>query len=173
MMPEKLEIWGVNDPNISAQLALAVRLDLFRREADLDVTCKFIESGTTMPGDILKAKKAPFAFTTTLGGVSYGSALVSTTSYIAQAKPYANRNTQLSENEGYMYLLATPKGSVSRVDGKEPRYFTSCENLYFASGDLYANHLFSFQDKYSLPGGCDWEDVIAYRKVESNRRFIG
>jgi ABC-type nitrate/sulfonate/bicarbonate transport system substrate-binding protein/CheY-like chemotaxis protein len=65
MMPEKFEIWGVNDPNISAQLALAVRLDLFRREADLDVTCKFIESGTTMPGDILKAEKAPFAFTQT------------------------------------------------------------------------------------------------------------
>lgn len=65
MMPEKLEIWGVNDPNISAQLALAVRLDLFRREANLDVTCKFIESGTTMPGDILKAEKTPFAFTQT------------------------------------------------------------------------------------------------------------
>lgn len=64
-MPEKFEIWGVNDPNISAQLALAVKLDLFRREAGLDVACKFIESGTTMPADILKAEKIPFAFTQT------------------------------------------------------------------------------------------------------------
>ena len=65
IMPEKLEIWGVNDPNISAQLALATKLDLFKREAGLDVSCKFIESGTTMPIDILKAEKKPFAFTQT------------------------------------------------------------------------------------------------------------
>lgn len=64
-MPEKLEIWGVNDPNISAQLALAAQLDLFRTEAGLDVTCKFIESGTTMPTDVLKADQKPFAFTQT------------------------------------------------------------------------------------------------------------
>jgi NitT/TauT family transport system substrate-binding protein len=64
-MAERLEIWGVNDPNVSAQLALAVMLDLFKREADLDVSCTFIESGTTMASDILKAKKKPFAFTQT------------------------------------------------------------------------------------------------------------
>ena len=64
-MPEKLEIWGVNDPNISAQLALAAQLDLFRTEVGLDVTCKFIESGTTMPTDVLKADQKPFAFTQT------------------------------------------------------------------------------------------------------------
>ncbi len=64
-MPEKLEIWGVNDPNVSAQLALAVKLDLFKHEVGLDVSCTFIESGTTMPGDILKAEKKPFAFTQT------------------------------------------------------------------------------------------------------------
>jgi len=64
-MPEKLEIWGVNDPNISAQLALAAKLDLFKREAGLEVSCKFIESGTTMPIDVLKAEKKPFAFTQT------------------------------------------------------------------------------------------------------------
>ncbi len=64
-MSEKLEIWGVNDPNISAQLALAAKLDLFKQEAGLDVSCKFIESGTTMPDDILKAEKKPFAFTQT------------------------------------------------------------------------------------------------------------
>lgn len=64
-MPERLEIWGVNDPNISAQLALAARLDLFKQETGLDVSCKFIESGTTMPTDVLKAEKKPFAFTQT------------------------------------------------------------------------------------------------------------
>lgn len=64
-MAEKLEIWGVNDPNISAQLALACKLDLFEREAGLDVSCKFIESGTTMPDDVLEADKKPFAFTQT------------------------------------------------------------------------------------------------------------
>jgi ABC-type nitrate/sulfonate/bicarbonate transport system substrate-binding protein len=64
-MPEKLAIWGVNDPNVSAQLALAAKLDLFKREAGLDVACKFIESGTTMASDILRAEKPPFAFTQT------------------------------------------------------------------------------------------------------------
>jgi CheY-like chemotaxis protein len=61
-MADKLEIWGVKDPNISAQLALAMKLDLFKREAGLDIVCKFIESGTTMPNDVLTAEKKPFAF---------------------------------------------------------------------------------------------------------------
>ena len=64
-MAEHIEIWGVNDPNISAQLALAYKLDLFKREAGLNVTCKFIEWGTTMADDILRAEKPPFAFTQT------------------------------------------------------------------------------------------------------------
>ncbi len=64
-MARALEIWGVSDPNISAQLALAAQLDLFQQEAGLAVTCKFIESGTTMPSDILKAEHPPFAFTQT------------------------------------------------------------------------------------------------------------
>lgn len=64
-MAEKLELWGVKDPNISAQLALAMKLDLFKQRAGLDVFCKFAESGTTMPKDILKAEKKPFAFTQT------------------------------------------------------------------------------------------------------------
>lgn len=64
-MPEKLEIWGVKDPNISAQLALAAKLDLFKRVAGLDVECKFLESGTTMPQDVLNAPEKPFAFTQT------------------------------------------------------------------------------------------------------------
>jgi ABC-type nitrate/sulfonate/bicarbonate transport system substrate-binding protein len=64
-MPEKLEIWGVKDPNISAQLALAAKLDLFKRVVGLDVECKFMESGTTMPHDVLTAEKKPFAFTQT------------------------------------------------------------------------------------------------------------
>ena len=65
IMVEKLEIWGVYDPNISAQLALAAKLDLFKREANLDVSCHFIESGTTMSADILNAERKPFAFTQT------------------------------------------------------------------------------------------------------------
>ena len=65
IMPETLEIWGVKDPNISAQLALAAKLDLFKRVAGLEVTCKFLESGTTMPDDVLNAEKKPFAFTQT------------------------------------------------------------------------------------------------------------
>ena len=60
-----IELWGVKDPNISAQLALADQLDLFKREAGLDVECKFIESGTTMVDDVLQARSKPFAFTQT------------------------------------------------------------------------------------------------------------
>ncbi len=65
MMPKQIEIWGTSDPNTSAQLALAVRMDLFKKEAGLDVSCKFIESGTTMPNDILKVEHKPFAFAQT------------------------------------------------------------------------------------------------------------
>lgn len=64
-MAEKLEIWGVKDPNISAQLALAMKMDLFKREAGLDIACKFLQSGTTMPSDVLNAEHKPFAFTQT------------------------------------------------------------------------------------------------------------
>lgn len=64
-MAEKLEIWGVNDPNVSAQLALASQLDLFKKEAGLDISCRFAESGTTMARDVLEATKKPFAFTQT------------------------------------------------------------------------------------------------------------
>lgn len=60
-MAQSLEIWGVLDPNISAQLALAVQLDLFKKEADLDVTCRFIESGTMMAEEVLTAQRKPFA----------------------------------------------------------------------------------------------------------------
>jgi ABC-type nitrate/sulfonate/bicarbonate transport system substrate-binding protein/CheY-like chemotaxis protein len=64
-MAQHLEIWGTKDPNISAQLALAVRMDLFKQEAGLDVTCRFLESGTTMPYEILKAERKPFAWAQT------------------------------------------------------------------------------------------------------------
>lgn len=64
-MSGTIELWGVQDPNISAQLALASKLDLFRREEGLEVTCRFIESGTTMAQDVLRAKQKPFAFTQT------------------------------------------------------------------------------------------------------------
>jgi ABC-type nitrate/sulfonate/bicarbonate transport system substrate-binding protein/ActR/RegA family two-component response regulator len=62
---EHIELWGVKDPNISAQLAVADKLDLFQREAGLQVTCKFIESGTTMARDVLAAEQKPLAFTQT------------------------------------------------------------------------------------------------------------
>ena len=64
-MGKQLEIWGTSDPNTSAQLALAVNLDLFKKEADLNVSCQFLESGTTMPEEILKSSAKPFAFTQT------------------------------------------------------------------------------------------------------------
>ena len=64
-MSDTIELWGVKDPNISAQLALADRLDLFKREAGLDVNCHYIESGTTMVADVLRAEHKPFAFTQT------------------------------------------------------------------------------------------------------------
>jgi ABC-type nitrate/sulfonate/bicarbonate transport system substrate-binding protein/ActR/RegA family two-component response regulator len=64
-MAATIEIWGVHDPNISAQLVLAHKLDLFKREAGLDVTCKFIESGTTMANDVVQANPPPFAVTQT------------------------------------------------------------------------------------------------------------
>ena len=64
-MAEQFEVWGVYDPNISAQLALAVKLDLFKRETNLDVSCRFFESGTTMPEEFIKATHKPFALTQT------------------------------------------------------------------------------------------------------------
>lgn len=64
-MAEQIELWGVEDPNISSQLALAHKLDMFKREAGLDVACKFVKLGTTMADDILDAEKKPFAFTQT------------------------------------------------------------------------------------------------------------
>lgn len=63
-MPQQLELWGTKDPNISAQLVLAVQLNLFKEEG-LEVSCRFLESGTTMPYDILKAEQKPFAFAQT------------------------------------------------------------------------------------------------------------
>lgn len=64
-MSNTIELWGVKDPNISAQLALVDQLDLFKREAGLDVRCTFLESGTTMVEDLLQAEAKPFAFTQT------------------------------------------------------------------------------------------------------------
>ena len=64
-MTQHLEIWGTKDPNISAQLALAVKLDLFRREAHLDVSCRFFESGTILPEAFIQATHKPFALTQT------------------------------------------------------------------------------------------------------------
>lgn len=64
-MTKQLEIWGTKDPNISAQLALAAQLNLFKKEGGLEVKCHFLESGTTMAHDILQADIKPFAFAQT------------------------------------------------------------------------------------------------------------
>ncbi len=64
-MIKQLEIWGTKDPNISAQLALAAQLNLFKQEAGIEVKWRFLESGTTMPHDILHATTKPFAFAQT------------------------------------------------------------------------------------------------------------
>lgn len=64
-MIKQLEIWGTKDPNISAQLALAAQLNLFKQEAGIEVKWRFLESGTTMPHDILHADTKPFAFAQT------------------------------------------------------------------------------------------------------------
>lgn len=65
IMIKQLEIWGTKDPNISAQLALAAQLKMFKQEAGLEVKWRFLESGTTMPHDILRADIKPFAFAQT------------------------------------------------------------------------------------------------------------
>ncbi|PIE32749.1 hypothetical protein CSA56_14270 [candidate division KSB3 bacterium] len=60
-MLQQLEIWGTNDPNISAQLALAIQMDLFRKDAGFAVSYRLLESGPRMPYEILAASKKPFA----------------------------------------------------------------------------------------------------------------
>lgn len=62
MTSKRLEIWGPRDPNISAQFALAVRMDSFKKEAGLEVSYRLFESGTTIPSEILKVKRKPIAF---------------------------------------------------------------------------------------------------------------
>ncbi len=64
-MIQQLEIWGTSDPNISAQLALAIKMGFFHQEAGFDVSYRLLESGTMMPSEILKADRKPFAFTQT------------------------------------------------------------------------------------------------------------
>ncbi len=91
-MSNTIELWGVKDPNISAQLALADRLDLFKREAGFEVNCTFIESGTTMVDDLLQAEQKPFAFTQTplsalrLHEQSFGTKIVAPLADIAGAQ---------------------------------------------------------------------------------------
>ena len=61
-MRRQLEIWGTKDPNVSAQLVLAMQRNLFQQEAGLDMSFRYIESGTMMPREILEADQPPFAF---------------------------------------------------------------------------------------------------------------
>ena len=60
-MAEQFEIWGTSDPNISAQFALALKMDLFKKDAGLDISYRLFESGTTMPSEALSATPKPLA----------------------------------------------------------------------------------------------------------------
>lgn len=64
-MAEKIKLWGVKDPNVSSQLILAEKLGFFKEEG-LDVSYRLIQSGTTMPREILRARIKPFAWTQTI-----------------------------------------------------------------------------------------------------------
>ena len=60
----KIELYGVNDPNISGQLILAKEMGFFSDEG-LDVSYRLLSSGTIMPEEIMSARQKPFAFTQT------------------------------------------------------------------------------------------------------------
>lgn len=64
-MAETIKLWGVQDPNVSSQLILAEKLGFFKEEG-LHVTYRLLQSGTTMPREILRAKIKPFAWTQTI-----------------------------------------------------------------------------------------------------------
>ena len=64
-MPENVKLWGVKDPNISSQLVLAKKLDFFKKEG-LNVSYRLLQSGTTMPREILRAPIKPLAWTQTV-----------------------------------------------------------------------------------------------------------
>lgn len=60
----KIELYGVNDPNISGQLILAKEMGFFRNEG-LKVSYRLLSSGTIMPEEVMTAERKPFAFTQT------------------------------------------------------------------------------------------------------------
>ena len=64
-MAEHVKLWGVKDPNISSQLVLAKKLDFFKDEG-LNVSYRLLQSGTTMPREILRAPVKPLAWTQTV-----------------------------------------------------------------------------------------------------------
>ncbi|MBD3307588.1 hypothetical protein GF339_14230, partial [candidate division KSB3 bacterium] len=59
-----IELYGVNDPNISGQLILAKEMGFFRDEG-LDVSYRLLASGTMMPEEVINADQKPFALTQT------------------------------------------------------------------------------------------------------------
>lgn len=64
-MLEHVKLWGVKDPNISSQLILAKQLGYFEQEG-LNVSYRLLQSGTTMPREILRASIKPLAWTQTV-----------------------------------------------------------------------------------------------------------
>ncbi len=64
-MSKNVKLWGVKDPNISSQLVLAQKLNFFKDEG-LDAGYRLLQSGTTMPREILRASIKPLAWTQTV-----------------------------------------------------------------------------------------------------------
>ncbi len=60
----KIELYGVNDPNISGQLILAKEMGFFLDEG-IEVSYRLLSSGTIMPEEVMNAQEKPFAFTQT------------------------------------------------------------------------------------------------------------
>lgn len=61
---DRIELYGVKDPNISSQLILAKEKGFFDEEG-LQVEYRLLPSGTIMPDEVIQAKEKPFAFTQT------------------------------------------------------------------------------------------------------------
>lgn len=60
----RIELYGVKDPNISGQLIVAKEKGFFDEEG-LQVDYRLLPSGTMMPDEVIQAKEKPFAFTQT------------------------------------------------------------------------------------------------------------
>ena len=164
-MADKLEIWGVNDPNISAQLALALKLNLFQQEAGLDVTCRFIESGTTMPKDVLDAERKPFAFIQTpitailLHDKGFSTKIVAPLADIAgtqQVIVHSASNIRApKELEGRRIGMAKGSAVYIAIMNMAKDYQVDLDQMYFINL-LPSDQLFAFKE-HRLDALACWE----------------